>query len=46
MHIDHDYNVNAAKGAKEAGIQHYGLMSAYNANPKSWYTYMKCKGQI
>lgn len=46
MHIDHDYNVNAAKGAKEAGIQHYGLMSAYNANPKSWFTYMKCKGQI
>ncbi len=46
MHIDHDYNVDAAKGAKEAGIQHYGLMSAYNANPKSWFTYMKCKGQI
>lgn len=46
MHIDHDYNMNAAKGAKEAGSQHYGLMSAYNANPKSWFTYMKCKGQI
>ena len=24
----------------------YGLMSAYNAKPNSWFTYMKCKGQI
>ena len=46
MHIDRDYNVNAAKGAKKAGIQHYGLLSAYNANPTSWFTYCKCKGQI
>ena len=46
MHIDHDYNVNAAKIAKEMGIQHYGLLSAMNANAKSFFTYPKCKGLI
>ena len=46
MHIDHDYNVNAAKIAKQMGIQHYGLLSAMNANAKSYFTYPKCKGLI
>lgn len=46
MHIDHDYNVNAAKLAKEAGIQHYGLVSAMNAKETSYFTYPRCKGLI
>ena len=46
MHIDHDYNVNAAKGAKTAGISHFGLLSAVNANANSWFLYPKCKGLI
>ena len=46
MHIDHDYNVNAAKLAKEAGIAHYGLLSSVGANPNSFFTYTKCKGLI
>lgn len=46
MHIDHDYNVNAARGAKKAGITHYGLLSAVNAKANSWFLYPKCKGLI
>lgn len=46
MHIDHDFNVNAAKGAKLAGITHYGLLSAVNASAGSWFLYPKCKGLI
>lgn len=46
MHIDHDYNVNAAKIAKEMGISHYGLLSAFNAKPTSYFTYPRCKGLI
>ena len=46
MHIDHDYNCNAAAVAKEMGINHYGLLSAMNANAKSFFTYPKCKGLI
>lgn len=46
MHIDHDYNVNAAKVAKEMGISHYGLLSAFNAKPTSYFTYPRCKGLI
>lgn len=46
MHIDHDYNVNAAKVAKDMGITHYGLLSAMNANANSYFTYPRCKGLI
>ena len=46
MHIDHDFNVNAAKGAKEAGIKHYSLLSAATAKVHSCLLYPKCKGLI
>lgn len=46
MHIDHGYNVAAAKLAKEANVPHYSLCSAANANVHSFFTYPYCKGLI
>lgn len=46
MHIDHGYNIAAAKLAKEASIPHYSICSASNANANSYFTYPRCKGLI
>lgn len=46
MHIDHGYNVAAAKLAKAANVPHYSLCSAANANVRSYFTYPYCKGLI
>ena len=46
MHIDHGYNIAAAKLAKEASIPHYSICSAANANANSYFTYPRCKGLI
>ena len=46
MHIDHDFNVNSAKAAKDAGIRYYGLLSSVGAKASSCFLYLQCKGLI
>jgi uncharacterized protein YbjT (DUF2867 family) len=43
--IDHDFNVEMARAAKEAGSKVYVLISASNASPNSKFGYPKMKGQ-
>lgn len=44
--IDYDYQYNFAKIASENGIRHFVLVSAFNANSKSFFFYSKMKGQL
>ncbi|OQR86138.1 oxidoreductase htatip2-like protein [Achlya hypogyna] len=42
--VDLTYVENSAKLAKEADIQYFALVSASNANARSWFLYPKTKG--
>lgn len=44
--IDLEYPLSFAKAAKENGIRHFVLLSAYRANPKSLFFYSKIKGEL
>ena len=44
--IDLEYPLSFAKAAKENGIRHFVLLSAYGANPKSFLFYSKIKGEL
>ena len=44
--VDHDYVMNTAKVAKNAGCKHFSLCSSQGANKNSWFLYMKTKGQV
>ena len=41
--VDHDYVVNSAKTAKDAGCKHFHLVSSQGADGKSSFLYMKTK---
>lgn len=44
--LEHDFNLELAKAAKENGIKTYVLISGANANPKSSIGYIRMKGDI
>jgi hypothetical protein len=44
--LEHDFNLELAKAAKENGTRTYVLISAANANPKSSFGYIRMKGEI
>jgi len=43
--VDFGYVVNFARKCKEAGINHFHLVSSVGANKDSWFLYPKTKGQ-
>ena len=44
--VDHDYQYNFAKLAKENGIPHFVLLSSKGADPNSSFFYLKMKGTL
>ncbi len=44
--VDHDYQLEFASRAKANGVEHFVLMSAMGANPKSSIFYNKMKGTL
>ena len=44
--VDVDYQLEAARLAAAAGVQHYLLVSSSGANPKSASPYLKMKGEL
>ncbi len=44
--IDHDYNLNFAKLAKQNGVPAFGIVSSVGASQKASSFYLKTKGQI
>lgn len=44
--LEHDFNLELAKAAKEKGVKTYVLISAASANPKSSFAYVRMKGEI
>jgi len=44
--VDFDYSIEAAKLAKENGVDKFLIISAMGANPKSFVFYNKVKGQL
>lgn len=44
--IDHDLNLELAKAAKAAGATTYVLISTGAANPKSFFPYLRMKGEL
>lgn len=44
--VDHDYQLNFAKAAKENQVEDYILVSAYGAHPKSKLFYSRMKGAL
>ena len=44
--VDHDYQLNFAKAAKENGVEDYILVSSYGADPKSKIFYSRMKGEL
>eukprot|EP01132_Coremiostelium_polycephalum_P004665 gene4665-5830_t len=45
-HIDYDYSTNFCRIAKEEGVGSMQLLTSRGANHKSWFLYMKVKGEI
>jgi uncharacterized protein YbjT (DUF2867 family) len=44
--VDHDYVVEAAKLAKECGVQRIAIVSAIGADPNSRFFYNQVKGEM
>ncbi len=44
--VDHDYQLDFARAAKENNVEDYILVSAYGANPKSKLFYSRMKGAL
>ncbi len=44
--VDFDYVVKFARLAKEQNIDNFHLVSSAGANSKSWFLYMKTKGEV
>lgn len=44
--IDYGTNYQAAKAAKEAGVETFILISSIGASSKSWFNYTKTKGRL
>jgi len=44
--VDYDYQYNFAEAAKQNGVPHFILVSAYGANEKSPVFYTKMKGEL
>jgi hypothetical protein len=44
--LEHDFNLELAKAAKESGVKTYVLISGANANAKSSFGYVRMKGEI
>ncbi|KAJ2251498.1 Oxidoreductase htatip2 [Coemansia sp. RSA 455] len=44
--VDHDYALNAARACKEAGIEHYSIVSSAGANKASRFLYTRTKGEV
>ena len=44
--VDYQYPIDFANVGKELGVHHYGLLSSTGANPKSWFLYMRTKGEV
>lgn len=45
-HIDHGYNVKFAELAKKAGVHFCSLLSSSGAHPRSYFSYLKVKGEV
>ena len=43
MKIEHDYVVGSAKLAKEAGTEHFHLVSSGGVDEHSWFLYQSTK---
>lgn len=44
--LEHDFNLELAKAAKEKGVKTYVLISGANANANSSFGYIRMKGEI
>ena len=44
--VDYEYPINFARTGVENGVQYYGLLTSMGADPKSWFFYMKTKGEV
>ncbi|KQR94600.1 semialdehyde dehydrogenase [Chryseobacterium sp. Leaf180] len=44
--VDHDYQLDFAKAAKENGVEDYILVSSYGADPNSKIFYSRMKGEL
>ena len=44
--LEHDFNLELAKAAKEKGIKTYVLISSASANPQSSFGYTRMKGEL
>jgi uncharacterized protein YbjT (DUF2867 family) len=44
--VDYQYPLNFAKIGVEVGASHYGLLSSTGASAKSWFLYMRTKGEV
>lgn len=44
--LEHDFNLELAKAAKENGVKTYVLISSASANSKSSFGYVRMKGEI
>ncbi|KAK3102513.1 hypothetical protein FSP39_011893 [Pinctada imbricata] len=44
--VDKGYTLNVARIAKENGCKHFSYCSSNGANAKSWFLYMRIKGEV
>ncbi|CDW73733.1 UNKNOWN [Stylonychia lemnae] len=44
--VDYTYPLEFAKLGQKIGIKHYGLLTSTGANAKSWFLYMRVKGEV
>jgi uncharacterized protein YbjT (DUF2867 family) len=44
--VDYEYPINFARTGLECGVHYYGLLTSMGADPKSWFFYMKTKGEV
>ena len=44
--VDYQYPIDFATIGKDVGAHHYGLLSSAGASAKSWFLYMRTKGEV
>ncbi|KAJ2821783.1 Oxidoreductase htatip2 [Coemansia furcata] len=44
--VDHDYVLSAARACKEAGVEHYSIVSSAGANKSSRFLFTRTKGEV